>query len=219
MFERATAHGYAEKSVDAFLALYFDKHKRFEIALDYYQKYFAADKADVMAHVRYAALLGRLNRRDEAKQVLEGIEPRATTQTSEKCELLERQRKYRDAFQCFRALRESRPEKEQNFLALYRLATALKDRPQIQENAEWLYYIFGAEPRYIWPLAELKLSQRKFYDARVLLEEIIRIRGKDSDAERLLANLEVQAGPALEKPFRATRKEMEMLGISPKSIR
>ena len=52
-------------------------------------------------------------------------------------------------------------------------------------------------------------------DARLLLEEVIRIRGKDSDAERLLANLRVQAGQALEKPFRATRKEMLMIETLP----
>lgn len=211
MYERTLVHGYEEKSVFAFLAVYFDKHKLFDAALTQYQKYYTLDKADVTIHIQYAVLLGRMKRRDEAKQVLEGIELRTAPQKSGDCERLEQQRKLREALKCFQVVRDSRPDKEQNYLGLYRVATALHDRVQVQENAERLYFLFGAEPRYIWPLAELKLAQKKFYDARLLLEEIIRIRGKDSDAERLLANLQVQAGPALEKPFRATRKEMQML--------
>jgi tetratricopeptide (TPR) repeat protein len=211
MYERSLVHGYEEKSVYAFLALYFDKHKRFDAALPQYQKYYSLDKSDVSVHIRYAVVLGRLKRRDEAKQVLEGVDARNAAQKSEDCARLEQQRKLPAAQKCFQAVRDARPEREQNYLGLYRVALALKDKTLVQENAERLYFIFGSEPRYIWPLAELKLAQKKFYDARLLLEEIIRIRGKDSDAERLLANLRVQAGPALEKPFRATRKEMQML--------
>ncbi len=213
MFERALVHGYNEKTVYAFLANYFDKHKRFDVARDYYEKYYQIDKTDVAMHIRYAALLGRLKRRDEAKQVLEGIQPRAVPQKSEECEKLEQQRKIRQAAQCFKIVREAQPDRERNYLGVYRTALALKDKVLLQESTEWLYFIFGSDPRYIWPLIELKLTQKKFYDARLLLEEIIRIRGKDSDAERLLANLQVQAGPAMEKPFRATRKEMQMLNL------
>lgn len=215
MYERAVAHGYNEKAVYAFLALYFDKHKRFDIALANFQKYYSLDKSDVATHIRHAAVLGRLKRREEAKQILEGIDPKGTPQKSEDCERLEHQKKLREAAACFKVVRESRPDSEKNYLGMYRVAVALKDKALLQENAEWLYFIFGAEPRYIWPLIELKLSQKKFYDARLLLEEVIRIRGKDSDAERLLANLQVQAGPALEKPYRATRKEMRMIESLP----
>jgi tetratricopeptide (TPR) repeat protein len=211
MYERSLVHGYEEKSVYAFLALYFDKHKRFEQALAYFAKYYALDKADVPTHIRYAALLGRLKRRAEAKQVLEGAEPRVAAQKSEDCSRLESQRKLREAAACFKTVREAQPDREQNYLGAYRVALALKDAKSTEENAELLYFIFGGDTRYIWPLIEWKLSRKKFYDARLLLEEVIRLRGKDSDAERLLANLQVQAGAALEKPFRATRKEMQML--------
>lgn len=216
MFERALVHGYDEKTVYAFLADYFDKHKRFETALGYYEKYYRLDKTDVAAHIRYAAVLGRLKRREEAKQVLEGIEPKLTQQKSEDCERLEQQRKIREASRCFYGVRHAQPDRERNYLGAYRTAIALRDRTLIQENAEWLYFIFGSEPRYIWPLAELKLTQRKFYDARLLLEEIIRLRGKDADAQRALENLRVQAGAAMDKPFRATNKEMQMLESLPK---
>lgn len=213
MYERSIAHGYDDKGVYAFLALYFDKHKKFDQALPLFEKYYALDKADVPTHIRYAALLGRLKRRAEAKQVLEGAEPRIAPQKSEDCARLESQRKLREAATCFKAVREAQPDREQNYLGAYRVAIALKDAKATEENAELLYFIFGSETRYIWPLIEWKLSRKKFYDARLLLEEIIRLRGKDSEAERLLANLKTQAESALEKPFRATRKEMQMLDL------
>lgn len=216
MYERSLVHGYEEKSVYAFLALYFDKHKKFEQALAHFEKYYALNKADVPTHIRYAALLGRLERRAEAKQVLEGAEPRVAAQKSEDCGRLESQRKLREAAACFKTVREAQPDREQNYLGAYRVALALKDAKAVEENAELLYFIFGSETRYIWPLIEWKLARKKFYDARLLLEEVIRLRGKDSDAERLLANLKTQAESALEKPFRATRKEMQMLEGLPK---
>ena len=79
------------------------------------------------------------------------------------------------------------------------------------ECAEDLYFLFGNDSRYIWPLIEARIANRKFYDARILLEEVIAINGNDSEAKRLLANLKNDAPRAVEKPFRATPKEMQFL--------
>jgi tetratricopeptide (TPR) repeat protein len=212
MYERSLEHGFNEKRVFAFLALYYEKRGKFAEALPHFEKYYALDKSDVQVHIRYAAALGRLKRREASRQVLENSEPKPAGETQEKCDLLERQKKNQAALLCFRALRDAQPDREANYLALYRLALLVKNHAEAKENAEYLYHIFGAEPRYIWPLAEVKLSERKFYDARLLLEEVIRLQGANADAERLLANLKVQAGSAMDKPYRASPKEMRMLG-------
>jgi len=211
MYERSLEHGFNEKRAFSFLALYYDKRGKFAEALPHFEKYYALDKSDVKVHIRYAAALGRLKKREAGRQVLENSEPKPAGETQERCDLLERQKKYQPALLCFRALRDARPDREPGYLALYRLTLLVKNRAEAKENAEYLYHIFGSEPRYIWPLAEVKIGERKFYDARLLLEEIIRLQGNNADAERLLANLKVQAGSAMDKPFRASPKEMRML--------
>ncbi len=76
-----------------------------------------------------------------------------------------------------------------------------------------LYALFGSEARYIWPLVEVRSPQKRFYDARLLLEEIMQVAGPNADAERLLTNLQRQAPQAFERPYRASPKEMQMLEI------
>ncbi|MBS0616786.1 MAG: hypothetical protein JSR44_01255 [Spirochaetes bacterium] len=213
MFERALAHGYENKKVAAYLALYYERAHRYEEALPYFERYFAADKSDIATHAKFAATLGRLGNRARAKAILEQLEPAKAQQSVEACLLLERQKRLKAALPCAKAQQLARPDKEQHYLSVYRIATALKDRRAAREYAEFLFYLFGDEPRYIWPLVEVTLRERKFYDARKLLEEIIRLRGTDSDAEQMLANLKIQAGGALEKPNRATNKEVKMLGL------
>ena len=212
MFERALSHGYAEKKVLAYLALHFDKRRYFDKAAVFFEKYYAVDKADSAVHIRYAKLLGRQKKRAEARQLLESLTPEAARVKSDECEMHERRKKYRDAFACVTALRNARPDKEQHYLTRLRLAAAIKNPALVAECAEDLYQLFGDKPRYIWPLVESRIAARKFYDARILLTEIISLEGKNSDAERLLANLVNEAPRAVEKPNRATRKEMQMLG-------
>lgn len=213
MFERALAHGYENKQVAAYLALYYEQAHRYKEALPYFERYFAADKSDIATHVKFAATLGRSGDRARAREILEQLEPAKAQQGVEACLLLEQKKKLKDALRCAKAQQLARPDKEQYYVSVYRIATELKDRRVAREYAEFLFYLFGGEPRYIWPLVEVAIGERKFYDARKLLEEIIRLQGSDSDAEQMLANLKIQAGGALEKPNRATRKEMKMLGL------
>lgn len=211
MYERADAHGYNDKKVLAFLALYFDRRKYSEKAIGYFERYYAIDKTDIATHIRYAALLGKLGDREKAKQVLESSEPVQNNGKPEMCALKETQKKYREALDCYRLVLAGRPDKEKNYLAVYRVARTLRDTKLALEYAELLHQIFGGETRYIWPLIETRLAQKKFYEARILLEEITRTNSADKDAERLLANLRNEAGPAMEKPWRANRKEREFL--------
>lgn len=211
MFERALAHGYSEKKVLAYLATYFDRRKKWDKAAGYFEQYYAVDKTDVLTHIRYAKLMGRQKNRDRARQLLESLEPAVSITKSETCEDLEKRRKYRDAFSCVTALRNARPDKEQFYLARYRLAVVQKLQPLTIECAEDLYFLFGNDSRYIWPLIEARIATRKYYDARLLLEEVIGLNGNDSEAQRLLANLQNEAPRAAEKPFRATSKEMYLL--------
>lgn len=211
MYERSLAHGYRESKVYSFLALYYYQRGLWAAALPHFESYYALDKRDTPVHIRYAAAVGRTGKREAARQILENTEAEAAAHPADHCSLLERQKRLREAMACFVALRQSRPDKVQYYVALYRIATVLHKRAEALENAEYLYYIFGTEARYIWPLAEVRLAQKKFYDARLLLEEIVRIEGENADAARLLANLRLEAGSALDKPYRATAKEMRML--------
>lgn len=209
MYERADAHGYSDKKVLSYLALYFDRRKYTEKAITYFERYHAVDKTDIATHIRYAALLGKLGDREKAKQVLESLEPAQNNRKDDECAQKESQKKYREALDCHRQLLAARPDKEKHYLSVYRVARILKDTRLALEYAELLHQLFGSEPRYIWPLVETRLAQKKFYDARLLLEEIIRIGGGDKDAERLLANLRNEAATALDKPWRASKKEKQ----------
>jgi hypothetical protein len=97
------------------------------------------------------------------------------------------------------------------YLALYRISRQLRDRAKQLQSALTLYWLFGDDTRYIWPLIEVRVAERKFYDARLLLEEVIRLKGKDSDAERLLANLQRDAPEATQRAYRARPAEMRLL--------
>lgn len=211
MYERALSHGYAEKKVQAYLAQHFDGRKLYDRAAPYFEQYYAADKADSATHIRFAKMLGRGKNRERARQVLESLEPQPAKEKPEDCERLERRHKLREAYGCVTALRNARPDKEQHYLYRYRLAVAQKQPQLVIECAEDLYFLFGSDSRYIWPLIEARIATRKFYDARILLEEVIAINGNDSEAKRLLANLKNDAPRAVEKPFRATPKEMQFL--------
>ena len=211
MYERALLHGYSEKKVLAFLAQHFDSRRLWSRASPYFEQYYALDKSDAITHIRFAKMLGRQKNREKARQILESLEPLPAKEKSEVCERLERQRKLREAYACVTALRNARPDKEQHYLTRYRLAVAQKQPQLLVECAEDLYFLFGNDTRYIWPLIEARIAARKFYDARILLEEVIALNGSDSEAKRLLANLQNDAPRAVEKPYRATRKEMEML--------
>ena len=213
MYERALLHGYAEKKVLAYLAQHFSSRKLWKRAAPYFEQYYAVDKSDTVTHIRFAAMLGRQKKRDQARQILESLEPQPAKEKSEDCERYERRRKLREAYACVTALRNARPDKEQHYLTRYRLAVAQKQPQLVTECAEDLYFLFGSDSRYIWPLIEARIAARKFYDARILLEEVIAINGSDSEAKRLLANLQNDAPRAVEKPFRATPKEMQMLEI------
>lgn len=210
MYERALSHGYNEKKVLAFLARHFDSRKLYTRAAPYFEQYYAVDKSDIVTHISFARMLGRQKNRDRARQVLESLEPQPAKVKSEDCERYERRHKLGDAFDCLTALRNARPDKEQFYLARYRLAMAQKKPQLITECAEDLYFLFGNETRYIWPLVEARIASRKFYEARILLEEVITISGGDSEAKRLLANLKNDAPRAVEKPLKATPKEMQM---------
>ncbi len=212
MYERALLHGYRDKKVLAYLAQHFDSRKLWDRAAPYFEQYYAVDKSDAVVHIRFARMLGRQKNRDRARQILESLEPQAAKVKSADCERDERRGKLRDAYACATALRNARPDKEQHYLARYRLAVAQKQPQLVTECAEDLYFLFGGDTRYIWPLVEARIAARKFYDARILLEEVIAMNGNDSEAKRLLANLINDAPRAVEKPFRATAKEMQMLG-------
>ncbi|HRP68454.1 MAG TPA: hypothetical protein PLY93_02895 [Turneriella sp.] len=209
MYERALAHGLNNNAANAYLALYFDRHKDFKRALGHFEKYFENDKKDVSTHIRYAALLGRLKKREQAKKVLAEIDATPSPQKVSDCKTLEIKKKWRNAVTCFEVIRQALPASEEGYLGLYRAARVLRDKALFQQNAELLYFIFGNETRYIWPLVEYNISQKEFYEARLLLEEIILLRGKDSEAERILANLKIDAEKAIKKPFRASDKELE----------
>lgn len=215
MYERALSHGYAEKKVFAFLAQHFDARRLWSKAAVYFEQYYAVDKTDTVTHIRFAKMLGRRNERDRVRQILESLEPQPASVQSADCERHERRKKLRDAYACVTALRNARPDKEQFYLWRYRLAVAQKQPQLVAECAEDLYLLFGSDTRYVWPLVEARIAARKFYDARLLLEEIIAMNGNDSEARRLLANLQNDAPRAVEKPFKATVKEMQMLQRMP----
>jgi len=211
MYERSDRHGISDKRTLSYLALYFDRRKDPNRALEYFERYYALDKTDVATHIRYAASIGQSGNRKRAREILEGIEPKPSGKKSDECELLESQRKYRAATECFQSVLIGRPDSVKNFLALFRLAGLLKLRPTQKEYAQYLHRIFGDEARYIWPLAELYLAEKKFYQARLLLEEIIALDANQLDAKRLLANLVSVAPQALRKPDKASQKEMHLL--------
>jgi tetratricopeptide (TPR) repeat protein len=211
MFERAEKHGYHDKKVLVFLAKYFDRKKNWDKAQAYYEQYYGIDKADTAMHIRYAVLMGRLRQRPKAKKILEDSEPKSAAQDNEQCEKLESRRKLKPALECFRGLQQAQPDREKHYLALYRIAVKLHDNELISDTAEQLYYIFGDQPRYVWPLVEVKIVQKKFYSARILLEEIVAIEGPNSDAQRQLANLQNAIPQALDRPNGATPKELRFL--------
>jgi tetratricopeptide (TPR) repeat protein len=211
MYERAIAHGYADKSALAYLGNYFEARGQWQKAREYLAAYFNTDKGDAETHIRYAVVLARLKERVQAKELLSAIEPPAGGRKAEECEIFERQKKLRQAFDCFWQYRNSHPDREVAYLALYRISRQLGDRTKQLELAQTLYWLFGDDTRYVWPLIEVRLAERRFYAARLLLEEVIRVKGTDSDAERLLANLQRDAPEAMKKPFRATASEMRLL--------
>jgi tetratricopeptide (TPR) repeat protein len=211
MYERAIAHGFADKGALAYVGNYFESRGDWAKAREYLAAYFTADKSDAQTHIGYAVVLARLNGRSQAKEVLSAIEPSIAGKRIEECDLLERQKKLRLAYDCFWQYRNSHPDREAGYLALYRVSQKLKDKARQLESAQTLYWLFGDDTRYIWPLIEVRLSERRFYAARLLLEEVIRLKGRDSDAERLLANLQRDAPEAMKKPFRATASEMRLL--------
>ncbi len=211
MYERAIAHGYTQKNALAYLGNYFEARGQWPKARDYLAAYFAADKSDAQTHIRYAVVLARLYERGQAKDVLAAIEPQTAGKKAEECELLERQKKLRQAYECFWDYRNTHPDREPGYLALYRISRQLRDREKQAQSAQTLYWLFGDDTRYIWPLIEVRLAERRFYDTRLLLEEVIRLKGKDSDAERLLANLQRDAPEAVKRPYKATAAEMLLL--------
>lgn len=211
MFERAVAHGFVDNAAFTFLATYYDDHAEWQKAKRYFALYFAVEKKDSATQIRYATLLGRLGEREKAREILEGIETRTPQLSLEDCELLERKKKLTAAKDCFLEYRDTHPDREVGYLALFRLSKALKQPEETLRAAKTLYFIFGAKTRFIWPLVETYLESRKFYDARLLLEEIVRTDGKESDAQKLLEKLNYEAGEAAAKPFRATPQEMQLL--------
>lgn len=211
MYERADTHGLNDKRVLSYLALHFERRKDYERAMPYFERYYALDKTDVSAHIRYAAASGLLGNRKRAREILEGIEAQPAPKKTEECEVMEQQKKYRASAECYLSALKGRPDSVKNFLAVYRVAAHLKASPLRSEYATYLYYIFGDEARYVWPLVEIYLADKKFYRARKLLEEIVALNTGDTDAERLLTNLKATAPQALERPFGANKKEVHLL--------
>lgn len=211
MYERAISHGYDNPGIYAYLGKRYDDRGKWREAKKYFEKYFDINKTDAATHIRYAIVLGRQGDREKAKQVLEAIEPTSGGRPMSECEALEKKKKISAALDCFGGVKTSRPDREASYLALYRISSELRQPALAAEHAMALYALFGAETRYIWPLVEVRLAERRFYDARLLLEEIIRSAGPNPDAERLLTNLQRQAPQAFEKPYRASPKEMQML--------
>lgn len=211
MYERAIEHGYNKSEAYAYLAVQYDERGKWSEAKKFFEKYLAVNKSDSATHIRYAIVLGRQGDRQAAKQVLEAIEPAVATVDTAECEALEKKRKIPLALACFDRAKLSRPDREASYLALYRIAAATRETKAAAQHALALYALFGSEARYIWPLVEVRLAERRFYDARLLLEEIIRITGENADAERLLSNLQRQAPQAFLRPYRASPKEMQML--------
>lgn len=211
MYERAVVHGYPDKGALAYLGNYFESRGQWARAREYLAAYFAADKSDVETHIRYAMVLARLKARAQAREVLAAIEPVTPGKKAEECELLEKQQKLRHAYDCFWEYRNAHPDREAGYLALYRTSRQLNNRARQAQSALALYWLFGDDTRYIWPLVEVKLAERRFYEARLLLEEVVRVKGRDSDAERLLANLHRDAPEAIKKPFRASPRELRLL--------
>lgn len=211
MYERAISHGYDKSAAYAYLAVQYDSRGKWREARKFYERYFGVNKADAATHIRYAIVLGRQGDRQAARQVLEAIEPAGAAVDAAECDALEKKRKIPLAQDCFSRAKLMRPDREANYLALYRIAAAAKQTKPAAEHALALYAIFGSEARYIWPLVEVRLAEKRFYDARLLLEEIIRMTGENADAERLLGNLQRQAPQAFVRPYRASPKEMQML--------
>jgi tetratricopeptide (TPR) repeat protein len=211
MYERAIEHGYAKPEAYAYLAVQYDDRGKWSQARKFYEKYLAVNKSDSATHIRYAIVLGRQGERQAARQVLETIEPAVAAVEIAECDALEKKQKIPLALACFDRAKLSRPDREVSYLALYRIAAAAREPKAAARHALALYALFGSEARYIWPLVEVRLAERRFYDARLLLEEIIRITGENADAERLLSNLQRQAPQAFVRPYRASPKEMQML--------
>ncbi len=211
MYELAIAHGYEKPEAYAYLAVQYDERGKWSQAKIHYARYFAVNKADSATHIRYAIVLGRQGDRQQARQVLESIEPVGGAVELAECDALEKKRKTTQTYECFTKVKLARPDREASYLALYRITNAAKQLKAAAEHALALYALFGSETRYIWPLVEVRLAERRFYDARLLLEEIIRLTGENADAERLLTNLQKQAPQAFVRPYRASPKEMQML--------
>ncbi len=211
MYERAISNGYAKPEAYAYLAVQYDERGKWSHAKTHYARYFALNKSDSATHIRYAIVLGRQGDRQQARQVLEAIEPAGGAVELAECETLEEKRKILQAQDCFAKSQLARPDREASYLALYRIANAARQPKAAARHALALYALFGTETRYIWPLVEVRLAERRFYEARLLLEEIIRLAGENADAERLLSNLQKQAPQAFVRPYRASPKEMQML--------
>ena len=211
MYELAISHGYEKSAAYAYLAVQYDNRGKRREAKKFYERYFSVNKSDSATHIRYAIVLGRQGDRQAARQVLEAIEPEGAAVESGECDAFERKRKLVQAAECFARAKLMKPDREANYLALYRIAAAARQVKPAAEHALALYAIFGSEARYIWPLVEVRLSEKRFYDARLLLEEIIALTGENADAQRLLSNLQRQAPQAFERPYRASPKEMQLL--------
>ncbi len=211
MYERALSHGYENSASYAYLAKQYDARGKWREAKRHYEKYFEMNKSDSATHIRYAIVLGRQGDRAKAKQVLEAIEPAVAAKPLTECEALEKKKKTAAALECFGDARFARPDREASYLALYRISSQHRQQTSAAEHAMALYALFGSEARYIWPLVEVRLQQKRFYAARLLLEEIMQVAGPNADAERLLTNLQRQAPQAFERPYRASPKEMQML--------
>ncbi|MCX7632669.1 MAG: tetratricopeptide repeat protein [Turneriella sp.] len=213
MFVRALAHGYKDKAALAYVGLYYADRRQYAEARNYLARYFALDRTDTPTHIRYAVVLSHLGEKKQAREILESIEPLRVQKREEECLALERKKQFQASYKCFQEYRDGYPDRTAGYLGLYRIARAMRDLALARSAAEDLYWLFGSEqPRFIWPLIEVRLEERRFYDARLLLEEVIQKQGKNADAERLLANLKNAIPQALEKPGGATSAEMRMLG-------
>lgn len=211
MYERATAHGFTDKSALSYLGNYFDSRAQWPRAREYFAAYFAADKGDAPTHIRYAVVVARMKARAQAKEILGAIVPAGPVRQAEACDLLEKEKRLRQSYECYWEYRNSHPDREAGYLALYRISRQLGDREKQAQSALTLYWLFGNDTRYIWPLVEVRIAERRFYDARILLEEVVASKGIDSDAGRLLANLRRDAPQAVKRPSRATPAEMQIL--------
>ncbi|MCB1201013.1 MAG: hypothetical protein KDK41_10235 [Leptospiraceae bacterium] len=177
-YESSLDAGFIEPARILFLARFYRKRRNYSVSIRYFANYFELKPTDMQAVWEHAQTKALHEGRDSAKQFLQ------TWREKRSCEISVRPTDTQ--LTCLDEFRRKYAGHPENSFAYVRALSAAGNSDEAMKIAEWLYTIFGDDPRYAWPAATLFYQKKKYSKAEEVLLEILEKESLNRQALELL---------------------------------